>query len=157
MPTKKWRRIGTAIPFVRVSSTPLNDCKSSVDTVTDLYDFMRLAANAYAVSNSTLMIDICQRRPTLNNFFAMHSKIRYVLSRIDSSILSRYSQCSVSKGILSVYYHGPQSSLRITCRSRARLVDGSANRILPRDDPNYSRTVHSEIWRRDPRLYQPEV
>ena len=52
----------------------LNDCKSSVDTATDLYDFMRLAANAYAVGNSTVMLDICQRRPTLNNFLQCMQK-----------------------------------------------------------------------------------
>jgi hypothetical protein len=46
----------------------LNDCKSSIDIATDLYNFMRLAANAYAVGNSTVMLDICQRRPMLNNF-----------------------------------------------------------------------------------------
>jgi hypothetical protein len=46
----------------------LNDCKLYVDSATDLDDFMRMAANAYAVGNSTVTQDICERRPTLNNF-----------------------------------------------------------------------------------------
>jgi hypothetical protein len=46
----------------------LDNCKSSVDKDKTLDDFMRLAFNAYVVGNSTVTIDICQKRPTFNNF-----------------------------------------------------------------------------------------